>query len=127
MKRITAVLFLAIAVCLVLGSPAQAKNLKKHALAKTLLAPVTVAKVAPKAALVAAKVTGKGLAYTVGSVLFAAESGVDVVHLTVDVLAKGTQAEGWKHANVFGYADEYVGYADTGLETAYNFLFHIQI
>lgn len=127
MKWIVSVLLLGLAFFLFSGVAAAApKNLKKHALAKELLAPVMVIKRAPHVALVAAKAGGKGIAYTVGSGLFLVESGVDVAHLATDVLDKGVAAEGWKK-NPFHYPNKAVGYADTGLEDAYSFLFHIQI
>lgn len=124
MKRMFAGLLLALGLAMAGNAqtqPAVKKtgSLKRHALAKVLMAPVKVAAVAPKAA-------AKGIAYTLGGVLFAAESGVDVVHLATDVLDKGVGAEGWKK-NPFHYPNKIVGYADTGLEDAYSFFFHVQI
>src|SRR5215472_17176505 len=114
MKKLI-VLFCALVVpCLAAAQVVKAapRNLKKHALPKVMLAPLAVAKVAPKAALTVGKVAGKGLGYTIGSVLFTAEAGVDVAHAATDVLDKGVAAEGFKK-NPFHYVNKVVGYADT--------------
>ena len=131
MKKLVSFLLLVFGLFLAGNASAAPKGIKKHALAKELLAPVTAATKVPhaakKVAIVAGQVTGKSLAATIGSGLFVVESGVDVVHLAADVVSKGTQAEGWKKANVFAKFDDGVGYVDSGLEFVYSYLFHVAI
>ena len=88
----------------------------KHALAKAVKALVVTA---PKAAPSVAK---RSLKDTIGSIAFATESVVDVVHYTTDALDKGVAAEGFKQ-NPFHYVNIVVGDADTGLEKAEQFFF----
>lgn len=95
-------------------SDAAPRNLKKHALVKVVVAVAH----APKYTLV-------GLKDTVGSVLFVAEAGVDVVHVGTTALSAAASTE-LKH-NPFAPVDKVVGKVDSGLEKGYLFLFHAQI
>ena len=106
MRKLTALLALFLAVA---ATPANA-GVKGHALAKVAQA-VSAPVAKPK----------RTLKEVLGSVVFATESVVDVVHVGTSALSKAAATE-LKH-NPFEYVDEYVGKADAGLEKAELFLF----
>ena len=95
----------------------KAKGLKRHALVKTAMAVGVVAKNAPA-------VVGKGVKYTIGSVLFVVEAGNDVLLAGLDA-ASDVAAKELKFNPVYYvyYVDDKI---DHGLEFVEEYFFGVQ-
>jgi hypothetical protein len=91
------------------AAPANA-GVKTHALGKVAAA-VAAPVVHPK----------RTLKQTLGVIVFATESVVDVAHAGTTALSAAAAKE--LKVNPFEYVDKFVGYADSGLEKAELFLF----
>ena len=115
MRILKVVSLLILGLVVALPCPAKVKN---HAVPK-------IARAVVKAAAASPRITAVAIKDTLGSILFATESVVDVVHAGTTALSKAGSMELKK--NPFEYVDKVAGYADTGLEKAYAYFFNLQI
>jgi len=118
MKKVCFILILALGFSG--ASQAAPKNIRSHALAKTVVAAGVVVKNAPKFSL-------KAIVKSIGGIVFTVEEGVDVVHAGTFALETAAKAE-LKHGyEPFEYVNKGVAYADTGLEKTYKFFWNADI